>query len=234
MSASLKDYTADLERYEEETRIILEWTHSRFVRATVSDREILAAHCTCMAGNSEVCSHPTALLFYVEYDARYVIYRIRVRRGGRKKQVPKGCTYGKPKNHGVNSLKPVRNHQSIAEALRVLNSYWVAQDSTFKYYEVILVDPFHKAIRRDPKANWICQAVHKHRELRGLTSAGRKSRGLGKGHRYTKTVGGSRRACWKRRNTAAAASQALKPINSYLASFVLGLPVEKIFPTSQH
>ena len=39
--------------------------------------------------------------------------------------------------------------------LRVLNSYWVGQDSTFKFYEVILVDPSHKAIRRDPKINWI-------------------------------------------------------------------------------
>uniref|UniRef100_A0A1W7R9S0 Ribosomal protein L15 n=1 Tax=Hadrurus spadix TaxID=141984 RepID=A0A1W7R9S0_9SCOR len=139
----------------------------------------------------------------------YVIYRIRIRRGGRKKQVPKGCTYGKPKNHGVNQLKPVRNHQSIAEervgrhcgALRVLNSYWVAQDATYKFFEVVLVDPFHKAIRRDAKINWICGSVHKHRELRGLTSAGRKSRGLGKGHKYTKTIGGSRRGCWKRRNT---------------------------------
>lgn len=28
--------------------------------------------------------------------------------------------------------------------LRVLNSYWVAQDSSYKYYEVILVDPAHK------------------------------------------------------------------------------------------
>lgn len=27
--------------------------------------------------------------------------------------------------------------------LRVLNSYWVAQDSSYKYYEVILVDPSH-------------------------------------------------------------------------------------------
>lgn len=43
------------------------------------------------------------------------MYRIRIRRGGRKKQVPKGCTYGKPKNHGVNQLKPVRSHQAIAE-----------------------------------------------------------------------------------------------------------------------
>lgn len=28
--------------------------------------------------------------------------------------------------------------------LRVLNSYWIAQDSTYKYFEVILVDPQHK------------------------------------------------------------------------------------------
>lgn len=30
----------------------------------------------------------------------YVIYRVRVRRGGRKKPVPKGATYGKPTSHG--------------------------------------------------------------------------------------------------------------------------------------
>lgn len=45
----------------------------------------------------------------------YVIYRIRVRRGGRKRPVPKGCTYGKPKSHGVNELKPTRRLQSVAE-----------------------------------------------------------------------------------------------------------------------
>lgn len=28
--------------------------------------------------------------------------------------------------------------------LRVLNSYWVAQDSSYKYFEVILIDPSHK------------------------------------------------------------------------------------------
>ena len=82
----------------------------------------------------------------------FVIYRVRVRRGGRKRPVPKGCTYGKPKGHGVNHLKPVRSLQAIAEervgrrcgGLRVLNSYWVGQDSTFKFYEVILVDVAHK------------------------------------------------------------------------------------------
>ena len=77
----------------------------------------------------------------------------------------------------------------------------MCEDSTYKFFEVILVDPFHKAIRRDPKVNWICNAVHKHREMRGLTSAGRSSRGLGKGHLFNKTKGGSRYASWKRRNT---------------------------------
>ncbi|GFN93885.1 ribosomal protein l15 [Plakobranchus ocellatus] len=139
----------------------------------------------------------------------YVIYRVRVKRGGRKRPVPKGATYGKPKTHGVNQLKFQRSHRSIAEervgrkcgGLRVLNSYWVGQDSTYKFFEIILVDPFHKTIRRDPAIQWICKSVHKHRELRGLTSAGKSSRGLGKGHKFNKTIGGSRRANWKKHNT---------------------------------
>merc|ERR1719322_1087848 len=122
---------------------------------------------------------------------------------------PKRATYGKPVNQGVNQLKFARSLQSVAEeragrqcgALRVLNSYWVAQDSTYKYFKVIMVDPMHKAIRRDTEIQWICKSVMKHRENRGLTSAGRKSRGLGKGHKFSHTIGGSVHAAWKRRNT---------------------------------
>ncbi|KAL9979199.1 hypothetical protein ACROYT_G016828 [Oculina patagonica] len=139
----------------------------------------------------------------------YVVYRVRVRRGGRKRPVSKGATYGKPANQGVNQLKFQRSLRSVAEeragrycsSLRVLNSYWVAEDSTFKFFEVVMVDPFHKAVRRDPRINWICKPVHKHRELRGLTAAGRKNRGMRKGHNYNKVIGSSRRGCWKRRNT---------------------------------
>ena len=139
----------------------------------------------------------------------FIIYRVRIRRGGRKKPVPKGQVYGKPKSCGVNQLKNQRSLQAVAEervgrrckALRVLNSYWIGEDSTYKYFEVILVDPFHKAVRHDPQIQWICKPVAKHREMRGLTSANRKSRGLGKGHGYSKTIGGSRHACWKRNNT---------------------------------
>lgn len=80
----------------------------------------------------------------------YVIFRVRVRRGGRKRPNAKGIVYGKPKHQGIR-LKAVRNLRSVAEErigrragnLRVLNSYWVAQDSTYKWFEIILVDPAH-------------------------------------------------------------------------------------------
>merc|ERR1712167_288330 len=135
----------------------------------------------------------------------YVIYRVRVRRGGRKRPVHKGQVYGKPRNAGINQLKFRRSIRSKAEEkvgrrcgnLRVLNSYWINNDATFKYYEVILVDPSHKAIRRDPRINWICAPVHKHRELRGLTAAGRQNRGMKKSHGTNKRRP-SRFATWKR------------------------------------
>jgi large subunit ribosomal protein L15e len=55
-------------------------------------------------------------------------------------------------------------------------------------------------IRRDPRINWICANTMKHREARGLTSIGKKSRGINKGHLYNHTRAG-RRATWKRHNT---------------------------------
>lgn len=64
-----------------------------------------------------------------------------------------------------------------------------------------MVDPFHKAVRRDARINWICKSVHKHRELRGLTAAGRKNRGMRKGNGHNKVIGSSRRANWKKHNS---------------------------------
>ncbi|BEJ16648.1 hypothetical protein CspHIS471_0600490 [Cutaneotrichosporon sp. HIS471] len=136
----------------------------------------------------------------------YVIYRVRVRRGNRKKPAPKGATYGKPVRQGINHLKYQRGLQTTAEErvgrrcgnLRVLNSYEVAADGVYKFYEVILIDPSHKAIRRDARINWICNPVHKHREARGLTSEGKKNRGLGKGSKYNHTP---QAATWRKHNT---------------------------------
>ena len=139
--------------------------------------------------------------------------------------------YGKPVNQGITQLKAKRNLQSVAEEragrrcgnLRLLNSYWINEDSTYKYFEVIFVDPQHTGapaahaalacspltlltlnvavIRNDPRINWIVNPVHKHRETRGLTSTGKKYRGLRtKGHASHK-LRPSRRATWKRNNT---------------------------------
>ena len=138
----------------------------------------------------------------------YVVYRVRVRRGGRKRPVAKGIVHGKPKHQGVVGLKFARSLRSVAEErvgrklgnLRVLNSYWVGQDATYKFFEVILVDPSHKAVRRDAKINWIARPTMKHRELRGLTAAGKKYRGLQQKGRNDNKNRPSRRANWRRRN----------------------------------
>lgn len=139
----------------------------------------------------------------------YVLYITRVKKGNMKRNYNNGNTRGKCVNAGINQIKPSQRHQASAEViagkkcanLGVLNSYWVGQDAGYKYYEVIMVDRHHSAIRNDPKINWICKSTMKHRECRGLTSASRKSRGLGKGIRFNKSKGGSIRSCWRRRNT---------------------------------
>merc|ERR1711959_253907 len=45
----------------------------------------------------------------------YVVYRVAVRRGGRKRKNGKGIVYGKPKHHGINQIKFKRNLRSVAE-----------------------------------------------------------------------------------------------------------------------
>jgi large subunit ribosomal protein L15e len=132
--------------------------------------------------------HPTRLDRARElgYKAKqgYVIVRARVRRGGLRKIPPQGGR--KPKRRGILKITMAKNIQRIAEErvmkhypnMEVLNSYWVGEDGMHKYFEVILVDPNHPVIRADPKINWICEPQHHGRAYRGLTSAGKKGRGL--------------------------------------------------------
>jgi large subunit ribosomal protein L15e len=71
----------------------------------------------------------------------------------------------------------------------VLNSYWVGEDGSQKWFEIILVDPDHPAIENDDDLNWICDDAHEGRAYRGLTSAGTDGRGLrekGKGAEHTR------------------------------------------------
>ena len=113
----------------------------------------------------------------------FVVARVKVRRGGRRKT---RFLHGRrPKRMGVNKITMAKSIQRIGEErvakeypnMEVLNSYWVWSDGKYKYYEVILVDPQSPSIINDKKINWICEKQHTNRALRGLTSAGKKGRG---------------------------------------------------------
>ena len=114
----------------------------------------------------------------------YVLARVKIRKGGRRR--PADRRGRKPSKAGLVHFTFGKSKQWIAEEkaqrrfpnLEVLNSYPVGSIGTDHYFEVILVDPNNPNIKNDPKINWICLPANRRRVLRGLTSAGRKSRGL--------------------------------------------------------
>jgi large subunit ribosomal protein L15e len=114
----------------------------------------------------------------------FIMARVRVRRGGqRKRHIIAGR---RPKHKGINKLTLAKSIQRIAEEraqkkfpnLEVLNSYWVGEDGKDRFYEVILIDRAHPVIVNDPRIGWIADPQHRGRVFRGLTSGGRKGRGL--------------------------------------------------------
>jgi large subunit ribosomal protein L15e len=115
----------------------------------------------------------------------FVIVRQRVSRGGRMRPKIRKARRSKTRRHRKIVAK---NYQRIAEErankkypnCEVLNSYWVAEDGRYKWYEIILVDKEHPEIKSRDNLKWISQPQHRGRVYRGLTSAGRKSRGLRK------------------------------------------------------
>jgi large subunit ribosomal protein L15e len=93
----------------------------------------------------------------------FIVVRTRVRRGGRRK--PRPVLGRRQKRMGVVKYTPAKSKQLIAEErtsrkypnLEVLNSYWVWQDGRYKWYEIILVDPNHPAIKSDKDVSWIAR-----------------------------------------------------------------------------
>ena len=113
----------------------------------------------------------------------FVILRVRIKRGGHKRPRPNKGRRSK-RLHTRKNLQ--MNYKGIAEQrvdrkyknLEVLNSYAIGKDGINYFYEVIMVDPNKQEIKKDKKINWICKPTNKNRALRGLTSAGKKARGL--------------------------------------------------------
>lgn len=129
----------------------------------------------------------------------FVMSRVRVRRGGLRKQRPRSGR--RPKRMGVHKFKPAKSLRLIAEEraarkypnLEVLNSYWVGEDGRSKWFEVILVDPNSTVIRKDKDISWIAEKQHTNRALRSLTSAGKNIRSLRHKGRGAEKVRPSRR-----------------------------------------
>lgn len=144
--------------------------------------------------------HPTRLdrAHSLGYKAKqgFVVARIRIGKGSSKREKPSGGR--KPGNAAQYAITPDQNLQHIAEMrtarafpnLEVLNSYYVSEDGRDIWYEVILVDPSHSAIKNDQKINWISEPKNRGRVFRGLTSSARRHRMLrnrGKGYERRNT-----------------------------------------------
>jgi large subunit ribosomal protein L15e len=112
-----------------------------------------------------------------------IVVRQRVLRGGHSRPKRWG---GRRSKHSTQKLTLRKNYKMIAEErankkyvnCEVLNSYQVAKDGKYYWYEIILVDRKHPAIAKDKDLGWISKKQHKRWVYRGLTSAGSKVRGL--------------------------------------------------------
>jgi len=133
-----------------------------------------------------------------------ILIRQRVERGGRQREkITGGRKTRKSRRFKVLDM----NYQTVAEGravekytnCEVLNSYYVGEDGLHYWYEVILVDRAHPAIKKDEHLRWITKPAHKGRVFRGLTSSARKSRGLHKKGKGTEKLRPSKQAAFNRK-----------------------------------
>lgn len=114
----------------------------------------------------------------------FIVVRARIGKGLTKRpRISKGR---RPKRYGRTRLAPAHSKQRILEGrvarkypnMEVLNSYWVGEDGKYSWYETILVDRDHPVILANKETNWVASSANRSRVYRGLTSSGKKARGL--------------------------------------------------------
>ncbi|MAG37956.1 50S ribosomal protein L15e [Candidatus Pacearchaeota archaeon] len=113
-----------------------------------------------------------------------IVVRVRINRGGRKRQRA-GVKGRKTRKQTIRKTLKM-NYRQVAEiraarkykSLEVLNSYWIGKDGKHYFYEVILIDTSKAEIKSDRTLKWIVSGKNSKRAERGLTSAGKKGRGL--------------------------------------------------------
>ncbi len=149
--------------------------------------------------------HPTRIdrarsLGYKAKQGIFVV-RQRVLRGGHTRPTWRG---GRRSKRSGTKMALQKNYQAIAEQkvqrhypnCEVLNSYFVGQDGLYYWYETIVVDRSHPSILANKDLRGI--AMQRGRAFRGLTSAGRRGRGLrrkGKGAEKVRGYGARRWRC---------------------------------------
>src|SRR3989344_6242799 len=112
-----------------------------------------------------------------------VVIRVRLKRGGHKKPRPnkgrrsKRMTIRKTLKMSYQWIAEQRAERKFRNLI-VLNSYPIGKDGMHYFFEVFMVDPERPEIKNDKNLEWIGRNANKRRVFRGLTSAGKKSRGL--------------------------------------------------------
>jgi large subunit ribosomal protein L15e len=110
-----------------------------------------------------------------------IVVRVKILRGGRRRHV--NAKNRRSKRTTTRKVLKM-NYKEIAEQrvsmkypnMEVLNSYWIGKDGMNYFFEVILVDRNAPEIKSDKELSFI--SYSRGRSYRGLTSAGRKARGL--------------------------------------------------------
>jgi large subunit ribosomal protein L15e len=110
-----------------------------------------------------------------------IVARVRVKRGSSKREINAG---GRKPSKAGRFFTRAKSLQAIAEEragrrfanCEVLSSYFAASSGTDKYFEIVMIDGERPAIASDPEYSRIF--AQRNRAMRGLTSSGRKHRGI--------------------------------------------------------
>ena len=117
----------------------------------------------------------------IGYKAKkgFFFARIRISRGGRKREKFKG---GRRSKH-MRRIKVLKmNYQWVAESrinkkfpnCEVLNSYFLAKDGRHYWFEVLLLDP--EIVKHYSNYEWLAKNKNRKRVFHGKTSAAKRSR----------------------------------------------------------
>ncbi len=113
--------------------------------------------------------HPTRLdrARRLGYKAKqgFAVVRVKVNKSSFHRIRPRSGR--RPKRMGIightlrKSLRVVAEEKASTKYpnMEVLGSYWAGQDGQVKWFEIILVDPSHAAIRSDRDVGWIAAAL---------------------------------------------------------------------------